>query len=240
MPDNSSKPWVIYTLHDPRTPSEIRYVGVTHQKTYRRRKHHIGEARRGSNKTHSARWIRRLLHDGVKPELTVIEEGSGDTWGQAETKWISYYRNLGAKLTNLTGGGEGGFTGGKHTQAALAKMGNAARERWQDPKYRAQTIASIRETLSDTDYKERFKATAREVQNRPEVKAKQREAQTKRWAEPANREKRLQTFREATSTPEAKAKVSTALKAVWADPETREKRRAALRAGWAKKRQAAS
>jgi hypothetical protein len=234
------KRWVIYTLHDPREPAEVRYVGVTHQKPGKRRKHHIGEARRGSNRTHSARWIRKLLQDRVKPVLTVIEEGAGDGWGQVETKWIERYRSLGARLTNITSGGEGGFTGGKHTNDALAKMSSASRERWQDPEYRSRVIGSMKKTYADPDSKEHRRATALRVQNRPDVKEKQREAQRRSWEDPEIRARRVSGLVTAQADPDVRAAHGARLQAMWADPLTREQRRAALRAGWARKRQAAT
>lgn len=97
--------WVIYTLCDPRD-GVVRYVGVTHQKPRVRLSGHINLARKGA-RYHTAAWIRSLLRDNVRPEMCVIESGTGDNWGDAETKWIAHYRSQGHSLTNLTNGGEG-------------------------------------------------------------------------------------------------------------------------------------
>lgn len=113
--------WHIYHLMDPRT-GEIRYVGKTIETELAVRviKHVHASANREKN-THKSRWIQKLIREGVRPALTVIETGSGDGWVAAEQDWIALYEMTGARLTNLTDGGEG-RPGYKHTPETLAKM----------------------------------------------------------------------------------------------------------------------
>ena len=105
------RPWFIYTLHDPRYPSMVRYVGWATD-TKRRLVRHIAAARANRDQTYCGRWKRTLLEVGVEPILTVVESGVGDGWGLAESKWVTHFRSTGHNLTNLTDGGDGtrGYT----------------------------------------------------------------------------------------------------------------------------------
>lgn len=104
-----AKPWVIYTLSDPRAPEAIRYVGKTCRKPEYRLKGHLHYARGPAN-TKLTCWIRSLLKDNVLPAIGIIDVGSPEEdWAEAERKWIAHYRTLGHRLVNGTDGGEGGL-----------------------------------------------------------------------------------------------------------------------------------
>lgn len=122
--------WYIYTLHDPRKPELVRYVGWT-RNTHTRLQGHIRLAKNGRDKTYCGKWKRTLLRAGLRPLLTVIETGSGDDWAEAEIRWIAHYRALvGAKLTNLANGGGG--PAGHHwklSEETKARMSIASRRR---------------------------------------------------------------------------------------------------------------
>lgn len=95
--------WIIYTLSDPRT-GEVRYVG----RTFRGRQRlveHLSKAKRGG-RTYRDCWIKSLLVLGLRPSMTVLQEGFGEGWQDAERDWIAKYRESG-RLVNLTDGGEG-------------------------------------------------------------------------------------------------------------------------------------
>jgi hypothetical protein len=94
--------WVIYTLNHPLT-EEVRYVGVTHRKA--RLNEHLSKARNG--RTRVAAWVRSLLRSGSRPQMHIVEIGQGEGWPQRERYWIALFSKQGAKLTNLTSGGEG-------------------------------------------------------------------------------------------------------------------------------------
>lgn len=100
------RPWFIYTLHDPRDPDVVRYVGWATD-TRRRFNQHISDARANRDQTYCGRWKRTLLVEGILPVLTIVESGSGSGWGSAESKWVAHFKSLGHRLTNLTDGGDG-------------------------------------------------------------------------------------------------------------------------------------
>lgn len=111
--------WTIYALLDPRT-GEVRYVGKTHQEPGKRLKEHLQNAKNGTE--YSARWIATIVACGLKPEQIVLQVGVGPGWGKSEKKWITRYRLRGARLTNLTDGGEGcpGMIVSAETRAKLS------------------------------------------------------------------------------------------------------------------------
>lgn len=66
-----------YTLSDPRTPDNIRYLGKTNQKLARRLDQHISATKRANNgkgsKNHNTNWITSLLKEGLKPLMIEID-----------------------------------------------------------------------------------------------------------------------------------------------------------------------
>jgi GIY-YIG catalytic domain-containing protein len=97
--------WVVYVLKCPRT-NAIRYVGWTSRPPEKRLAAHIKESI-ASPDNHRRKWILSLLSIGMKPLIEVIEAGCGSGWGQAERRWIAFYRAEGTKLVNGTDGGDG-------------------------------------------------------------------------------------------------------------------------------------
>jgi hypothetical protein len=119
----------IYGLFDPRLPIEdenCRYIGVIYNKTLsleNRLKQHIYLFKKKSKENptkytenyYTARWVRKLLRERVKPKIILLETNNKNwTWQQEEQFMIAAYWDLGAKLTNGTKGGEG-VVGYKHT-----------------------------------------------------------------------------------------------------------------------------
>ena len=98
--------WFVYTLSDPRT-GDVRYVGWTIDIARRLYLHIWHSSRHKEKNTYKAKWIQSLLKVGVDPAIQVIESGRGDGWKESEPKWISHFKSLGCKLTNLTDGGQG-------------------------------------------------------------------------------------------------------------------------------------
>jgi len=101
----------IYSLNDPET-GEVRYIGKC-TSPRKRLVLHLSGARTGKEKSHRACWIRSLLHRGLKPILTVIDEVPEQEWRQWEVAYIQFFRDDGHRLTNSTLGGEG-FNGGEY------------------------------------------------------------------------------------------------------------------------------
>jgi hypothetical protein len=91
--------FLIYALVDPRT-DEIRYVGRSSTGVNGRPKQkHSG---------HCWSWEESLLKEGLRPQVKVLEELQfQDGLNEAEIRWITKLRVEGARLTNLTDGGEG-------------------------------------------------------------------------------------------------------------------------------------
>ena len=92
----------IYGLYDPRN-GEIRYVGKTIRGLSRPR---------ASHGNYCLNWEKQLESLGLKKEIRILEEWDGvsdrTSWlNERERFWIAHHRTAGAKLTNLTNGGEG-------------------------------------------------------------------------------------------------------------------------------------
>lgn len=123
----SAKSITIYALVDPRT-NEVKYVGKTCQNINIRLSSHMRD-RRPSKKTN---WIKSLSALGMKPVPLILESincsAEHKEWEESERFWISYLRFIGAKLTNLTDGGEG-FHGLIFTETHKKKIGDAHRGR---------------------------------------------------------------------------------------------------------------
>lgn len=127
MADPKSTSFVVYGLYDPRD-GELRYIGKSAFRL-RRLRRHVWAARSHREQSHKARWIRQLIRLGHEPVILVLSEclSATDT-STSERAWIAAMRVVGARLTNLTDGGEGS-DGLKHTAAARAKVSVANRGR---------------------------------------------------------------------------------------------------------------
>jgi len=106
---------IIYVLLDPRT-NQVRNVGKTMRSTETRLKEHIWEAK-NSNKTYTSKWIRSLLKADIIPTIEIIDAVPEKDWKFWESHYIKLFKSFGARLTNLTGGGEG-TTGYTYTDEA--------------------------------------------------------------------------------------------------------------------------
>jgi len=93
----------IYGLVDPRT-NEIRYIGKTQQSPSTRLRAHMLDR----SNCHRVHWLRELAALGLEPDIVLLEAIEGAwPWQESERYWIAKYRNEGARLLNLTDGGEG-------------------------------------------------------------------------------------------------------------------------------------
>lgn len=114
----------IYKLYDPREPDEARYVGLTKVTLQRRLTAHTSPSHLRDN-TYKNNWIKKCLLETTRPEICLIEVCTNRRQACAREKfWISYYRNLGHRLTNLTDGGDGMF-GHKPSAETVAKRKKA-------------------------------------------------------------------------------------------------------------------
>lgn len=127
----------IYVLMD--YDGWVRYVGITKLTPAQRLKDHIKCANRKSRNTYRDRWIRSLEKS---PEIHCIEITDDPS---REGYWISFFRSIGARLTNLTDGGDG-ISGYRHTPESKAKMSAASkgRPKTEETKRRMREAASRR------------------------------------------------------------------------------------------------
>jgi hypothetical protein len=111
----------IYGLADPNT-GELRYVGKTVMPLTQRLGFHCNRAELSrKNDTHKNNWVKKLLREGKRPEIFVVEEHEEEGLYDAEQFWISYFRSIGCYLTNATDGGPGA-KGYKHSDETKLKM----------------------------------------------------------------------------------------------------------------------
>ena len=103
----------IYGLCDPRN-GELRYIGKSNNPE-NRLKSHISKTKIAAHPRRSAAWIASLLKHSILPEMFVIESIPKSEWRDAEQFNIAYFKSIGARLTNLTIGGEGSATGKRNS-----------------------------------------------------------------------------------------------------------------------------
>ena len=98
----------VYALIDPKDES-VRYVGQTIQPVSGRlsqHTHNSNNPNRSEYKIYTGCWIRSLLKEGRSPEIRVLTElPNTDELDACEIYWISYFRGIGCKLTNIEEGG---------------------------------------------------------------------------------------------------------------------------------------
>jgi hypothetical protein len=144
----------IYALCDPVT-EEIRYVGQTIRTKAKRLYRHMYEAKQ--RQTHVHRWIMSLASEPLFRVLAVVPRSQ---LNKAERRWIAKLRQTGARLTNLTDGGEGlkGYVATAETcrkisiakqghtvsAAARKKIGDASRGRKASDETRRKMSRSLR------------------------------------------------------------------------------------------------
>lgn len=193
-----TRPWHIYALADPRFPSEVRYIGWTTDPK-RRLKTHIRDAKSGKDKTLCGNWKRGVLADGITPEMQLLESGQGLGHDSAETRWVAYYKDAGAQLTNMTRGGGGtsgrvvpqvvrdrigaAHRGRKHTITAKHNMSLAHIGKRHKPEQTAKIVTALRgRKITDGERQQRCgrKASAEAVQKSADARRGQRRSDTSR------------------------------------------------------------
>jgi|GEM_PF-5483297 len=98
----------IYALSSSIRPNYYRYIGKTDGTLKNRLKGHIYEAlKKKDTKNYKINWIRSELANHNNIVITLIDEVTRDQWEESEKYYIQYYKSRGARLTNLTEGGNG-------------------------------------------------------------------------------------------------------------------------------------
>ena len=111
----------IYTLYDP-ISKEIRYVGKSNNPE-ERLKRHLSDYSLCESWTDKNKWLLHLKNKNLLPLMTIIDTGNDSNIDELEIKWISYYKNTGLKLLNMTDGGDGfNWRGKKHTNESIEKL----------------------------------------------------------------------------------------------------------------------
>lgn len=103
MPETKFTTCTVYGLASSRD-GELRYVGQTSQPLKVRLYSHIGKAKSGL-KGYLSSWILSVLSAGFKVEIFSIRPDAERN--AEEIRLIALYRNVGARLVNMTDGGEG-------------------------------------------------------------------------------------------------------------------------------------
>jgi hypothetical protein len=131
----------IYGLTDPRT-EEVRYIGKT-SVGMRRPRRHVHKASRGSSLTHKEAWIKGLMDEGLTFGVLVLRVSTPGSLSADERELIEDFRKTGARLTNLTDGGEG-ISGHRHSLESRARMSRAGLGRKKSPDHVEKIAASHR------------------------------------------------------------------------------------------------
>lgn len=132
---------IIYALIDPRT-DQPRYIGKTMRTAHRRLRRHLSRCYLDQADTHKNRWLRQLLAAGLEPRIVVMEQcATASELAAAERRHIAEQRAAGARLTNLTPGGDGGS--GPHTAESREKIRLALTGKKKSEQHRQQIIAII-------------------------------------------------------------------------------------------------
>jgi len=102
----------LYALKDPRT-NEIRYIGKTTRPALERLKDHISNSRGRKNINRCTNWICSLLSVDCRPELVILRDDIQleEHLNTEEIAMISFCRDAGFNLVNMTGGHTFNFIG---------------------------------------------------------------------------------------------------------------------------------
>jgi group I intron endonuclease len=101
--------------------NELKYIGKSINPKSRYKKHLQDSIKKISYKD---KWIYSLLEKNIKPELLIIDEVDNESWVFWEKHYISYYKSIGCKLTNLSEGGDNppNHTGRKRTEDEIERI----------------------------------------------------------------------------------------------------------------------
>lgn len=148
-------PVLLYALQSTRN-NEFRYVGQRALTFKRRLYYHIYKSRTKCT-TPLSKWIRRELSEGYKIVEIPICVGERNV---DEMIYIERAKQLGWRLLNSTGGGDGGATrvGRKHSEETKAKM-------------RASSIGKNKGIVRSEEFKKQVSATMkRKYQEDPSIR----------------------------------------------------------------------
>ena len=207
----------VYALYSSENPEEIKYVGRSQfDSPQKRLSTHIQEANQGKSNTYKCKWIRHVLTSGFKVEVITLETNlSWDESATKEMEYISHYKSLGHKLTNLTLGGDGAL-GMVHTDDTRYKMriGHLGR------KHSPEAIENMKQARKFTSAETRAKLSAWQ---KGKPKSEEHKQKMRKPKSPEHVEKMRQINLGRQFSEEHKRKISIAGKGRIVSKETREK-----------------
>jgi group I intron endonuclease len=109
----------IYGITEPNNKQHI-YIGFTTKPLEERLKVHIYHSKK--RKTHVANWIRKIMNDGIYPNIFLIKKTNKKDWKNDETNEINKHRKSHLISLNISDGGESPMLNKKHTKESLEKM----------------------------------------------------------------------------------------------------------------------
>lgn len=130
-------------------------MGKTSRSLKVRFNEHIAQARR-YRKTYCANWILSLEAQGLVPEMRLESTWPVEELSKAEVAAIASYREAGARLTNLTDGGEG-VVGHKKTAEHRRKIGEAHKGKVVSAEARAKISAARTGTKASEETRAKYR-----------------------------------------------------------------------------------
>lgn len=209
-------PNYIYALHCP-IAKTVRYIGKTNDPEYRLATH-LTSAKSGKYSHYTARWLRKILAAGERPEMEILETlDDSEPWEEYERFYIQHGEEFGWRLTNTNPGGEGGGYVREEDKAAWA----AAIKASYTPEIRARMSARLKEALDNPRTKELQRSNMRRRWNDPEYRAQMEALSLRVSSDPGIREKRRVASKTRMTNPKVRANVSEKLAAFYATSEGR-------------------
>lgn len=140
--------WFVYGLVDSRSPSEIRYIGIT-VFPRRRLQHHVNP-KCGRSSHWRSRWAAKVLREGGDVLMGIIISGATEDHAKREEmRLIAEHRALNSRLVNVTAGGNG-LLGYRASPETRRKIGAAHAGKKISAEHRAILIEHARNPSEDT------------------------------------------------------------------------------------------
>ena len=208
---------VVYGLIDP-TTHVIRYIGITINGVENRYKAHVYNAAKTTSSKHVTRWIRKLLHAGLKPDVIVIEEhDTCDELNAAERRLIQELWSKGFPLTNGTEGGDLN----RLTEGIRKQIGISQKIRMAKPGVREKMSTDAVIRCADLEVKEKFSKSQKKRFEREEELNKNRNAAKRLYSTPERKLEQVRKMNAGKATPEARVRYREGAKRRFERPEER-------------------
>lgn len=213
--------WFVYALVDSRFPNEIRYVGITNNPKSRL-SHHLSQAPKEGWK--KSRWIGSVIEAGGNVLMGMVAAGlSQDDAMALEVRLIAEHRASGARLMNLTDGGDG-VKGQVQSAETRAKKSAALKGMTKSPESIAMRAEMLRGRKATDETRAAMSAAhLKRYQSDPDAVDRQRQITKKRFEDPRERARISQLLLDRFSDPVEREKISASLRKRFEDPAERQK-----------------